>query len=121
MGRVRLLTRILLQQGADLPDAVAALNRFCAEEDLVATVLAVAVDIESMVMTAVTAGHPPPVVRRIDHNPVEPGGKRRLEFKFIHSCINFYKNLLRTILCFFIVRADIHKVTDFVGKKQRGQ
>jgi PAS domain S-box-containing protein len=64
MGRVRLLTRLLLQQGADVPEIFLAVNRFCADEDLVATALAVTLDTGSRTLTAVTAGHPPPVVRR---------------------------------------------------------
>ena len=63
MARVRLLTRMLLQQGADLPAVLAALNRFCADEDLVATALALRFDPDHRNLTVVSAGHPPPVVR----------------------------------------------------------
>jgi hypothetical protein len=64
MGRVRLLTRALLQQGLEVPAVFAALNRFCADENLVATVLAVSIVPDEGRAVAVSAGHLPPVLRR---------------------------------------------------------
>lgn len=64
MGRVRLLTRALLQQGLDIGEVFAALNRFCDDEDLIATVLAVSINPADGEAVAVSAGHLPPVVRR---------------------------------------------------------
>jgi PAS domain S-box-containing protein len=66
MGRVRLLTKMLVRQGAALPDVFAELNRFCADEDLMATALAINVEPATGSITIVSAGHPPPVVRRDD-------------------------------------------------------
>lgn len=63
MGRVRVLTSVLLQQGASVPEVFGSLNRFCSDEDLVATVLAVEIDRQSWAVDVVAAGHPPPVVR----------------------------------------------------------
>ena len=63
MGRVRLLTRVLLQQGADLDEVFAAVNRFCSDEDLMATALAVIVEPGRGSIEAVSAGHLPPIVR----------------------------------------------------------
>lgn len=64
MGRLRLLTRVLLQQGASVSDVLATLNTFCSDEDLIATVLAVTIDGTGEIATVVSAGHLPPVVRR---------------------------------------------------------
>ncbi len=69
MGRLRLLVRIMLQQGADVPSLFAQLNQYCSEEDLVATVLAVTLELDdggrpSGVMHVSAAGHPPPMRRR---------------------------------------------------------
>ena len=66
MGRVRLLTRVLLRQGADVAQVFGELNRFCAEEDLVATALAITIEPQSGLLSIVTAGHPPPLLRRGD-------------------------------------------------------
>ena len=66
MGRVRLLTRVLLQAGGSVPETLASLNEFCSEEDLLATALAVTLDRQTRTVAVVTAGHPPPVVRRND-------------------------------------------------------
>jgi PAS domain S-box-containing protein len=63
MGRVRLLTRVLLQGGASVPETFESLNGFCAEEDLLATVLAVTLDRQKRTLEVISAGHPPPVVR----------------------------------------------------------
>ncbi len=64
MGRVSLMARVLLQQGLRVPDVFAALNRFCTDEDLMATALAVTIDKETGSAVVATAGHLPPVVRR---------------------------------------------------------
>ncbi len=64
MGRVRLLIRALLGQGFDVPEVFAQLNRFCGEEDLLATALAITADPSTGSLTVVAAGHPPPVLRR---------------------------------------------------------
>jgi len=62
MGRVRLLVKVLLQQGRSAADALALLNQFCSEEDLVATALAVTIDLPTREVSAVSAGHLPPVI-----------------------------------------------------------
>jgi PAS domain S-box-containing protein len=64
MGRVRLLTTVLLQQGNSLPEVFASLNRFCSEEDLVATALGITVEPVARTASVVSAGHLPPIVRR---------------------------------------------------------
>lgn len=66
MGRLRVLTKVLLQQGLAMPDIFATLNAFCAEEDLIATALALTIDDARAQATVVSAGHPPPIVRRAD-------------------------------------------------------
>ncbi len=63
MGRVRVLTKSLLQQGAAAAEVLPVLNRFCSEEDLVGTALAVTIDQTNGEVTAVSAGHLPPIVR----------------------------------------------------------
>ncbi|MEL7208777.1 MAG: PP2C family protein-serine/threonine phosphatase, partial [Actinomycetota bacterium] len=72
MGRVRLLMQVSLQQGRSVPETFAQLNRFCAEEDLLATALAVTVDRSRQAATVVSAGHLPPVIGR-------PGGAEVME------------------------------------------
>lgn len=67
MGRVSLLTRVLLQQGHSVPETFTMLNRFCAEQGLLATALAVTLDPSAGLATVVSAGHLPPVVRRQGH------------------------------------------------------
>ncbi|MDH3684135.1 MAG: serine/threonine-protein phosphatase, partial [Acidimicrobiia bacterium] len=64
MGRLRVLTKVLLQQGTTVPDVLATLNTFCSEEDLIATALAITIDTTRKTATVVSAGHLPPVIRR---------------------------------------------------------
>ncbi|MGB5756895.1 MAG: SpoIIE family protein phosphatase [Acidimicrobiales bacterium] len=69
MGRLRLLVRIMLQQGATSSSLFSQLNQYCAVEDLVATVLAVTLELDedgtpTGVMKITAAGHPPPLRKR---------------------------------------------------------
>ena len=66
MGRLRLLTRVMLQQGVAVPDLFFQLNQFCSDEDLVATALAVKVELDggnaaARTLRITSAGHPPPL------------------------------------------------------------
>lgn len=63
MGRLRLLMRVLVQQGTPIPDVFATLNGFCSDEDLFATTLAVIVEHRSGRASIASAGHLPPIVR----------------------------------------------------------
>lgn len=66
MGRLRLLTQVMLHQGLAVPDLLAQLNQFCAGEDLVATAVVVTLQLDggrvsTKTMTISSAGHPPPL------------------------------------------------------------
>lgn len=63
MGRVRLLMRVLIQQGRPVGEALALLNQFCSEEDLLAAVVAVTIDPAAGTASVISAGHLPPVLR----------------------------------------------------------
>lgn len=64
MGRVRLLMRVLIQQGRPVGEVFGLLNQFCSEEDLLATVVAVSIEASGQGATVISAGHLPPVIRR---------------------------------------------------------
>lgn len=68
MGRLRLLAQVLLQQEMPVPEVMAKLNQFCSDEDLMATALAVSLELDRGIysggaMTVTSAGHPPPLRR----------------------------------------------------------
>ncbi|MEM9131417.1 MAG: SpoIIE family protein phosphatase [Actinomycetota bacterium] len=78
MGRVRLLMRVLIQQGRPVGEVFALLNQFCAEEDLLATAVAVTIDPVRGETSVISAGHLPPVVRRGDRVDTVPVTARPL-------------------------------------------
>jgi PAS domain S-box-containing protein len=64
MGRLKLLSQVMLEQGTPVETVLGALDRFCADQDLVATALAVTLDIANSALSVVSAGHPPPIMAR---------------------------------------------------------
>lgn len=62
MGLIRSHLHALLTSGVSLEEAVVEADRFCVDEGIVATAAIVDLDDDTGQMTAVSAGHPPPLL-----------------------------------------------------------